>query len=75
MQPHATSQIPDDVLRVTEPELAEKLPIFLDRVAHAEQELVVLRDGKRSRLWSAWMRCEHCGMWPPSSWSSSARNA
>ena len=42
----ATSEIPDDVLRVTESELAEKLPVFLDRVAHAEEELVVLRDGK-----------------------------
>ncbi len=46
MQSHATDQIPDDVLRVTEPELQEKLPVFLDRVAHAEEELVVLRDGE-----------------------------
>ncbi len=42
--PHA--EIPDDVLRVTEPELAEKLSTFLDRVAYAEGELVVMRDGK-----------------------------
>ena len=42
----ATREIPDDVLRVTQPELQEKLPVFLDRVAHGEEELVVLRDGK-----------------------------
>ncbi len=46
MQPYATPQIPDRVLRVTEPELQEKLPVFLDRVLHEEEELVVVRDGE-----------------------------
>ncbi len=46
MHPHATHQVPDDVLRVTEPELQEKLATLLDRVAYAEEELVVRRDGK-----------------------------
>ncbi len=44
--PMAHPQIPDDVLRVTEPELAEKLSTVLDRVAYQEEELVVMRDGK-----------------------------
>ncbi len=39
-------QIPDDVLRVSEPELGEKLSTLLDRVAYAEEELVVMRDGE-----------------------------
>ena len=34
------------MLRVTEPELAEKLSAFLDRVAYQEEEVVVMRDGK-----------------------------
>ncbi len=46
MADQPTSQIPDDVLRVTEPELQEKLATLLDRVAYAEEELVVRRDGK-----------------------------
>ncbi len=38
--------LPDDVLRVTEAELQEKLPRWLDRVAHADEELVVMREGE-----------------------------
>ena len=45
-RPMAHPQIPYDVLRVTEPELREKLSTPLDRVAYAEEELVVMRDGK-----------------------------
>ncbi len=45
-RPMAHPQIPDDVLRVTEPELQEKLSSLLDRVAYAEEELVIMRDGK-----------------------------
>ena len=46
MKDQTASQIPDDVLRVTEPELQEKLSTLLDRVAYAEEELVVMRDGQ-----------------------------
>ncbi len=38
--------LPDDVLRVTEAELQEKLSSYLDRVAHADEELVVVREGE-----------------------------
>ena len=46
MEQEKVSEIPDDVLRVTEPELAEKLSSLLDRVAYEEEELVIMRDGK-----------------------------
>ncbi len=46
MRPHATHQIPDGVLSVTEPELREKLSTLLDSVAYQEEEVVVIRDGK-----------------------------
>ena len=42
----ASQPIPDDVIRVTEPELQEKLSTRLDRVAYQEEQLVVMRDGK-----------------------------
>ena len=38
--------LPDDVLRVTEAELQEKLSTYLDRVTHADEELVVMREGE-----------------------------
>ena len=42
----ASQPIPDDVIRVTEPELQEKLSTYIDRVAFAEDELVVTRGGQ-----------------------------
>ena len=39
-------QIPDDITRVTEAELRADLTTFLDCVAYAEDELVVMRDGQ-----------------------------
>ena len=42
----ASQLIPDDVIRVTEPELQEKLSRLLDQVAYQEEELVIMRDGK-----------------------------
>ena len=39
-------QIPNDITRVTEAELRADLTTFLDRVAYAEDELVVMRDGQ-----------------------------
>ncbi len=45
-QPMPHPQILDEVIRVTEPELQEKLSTLLDRVAYAEEELVVMRDRK-----------------------------
>ncbi len=48
-------QIPDDVLRVSEPELAEKLSTLLDRVAYQEEELVVMRVESLHRLLT-WVR-------------------
>jgi hypothetical protein len=39
-------QLPDDVLRVSEARLQEKLSSDLDRVAHADEELVVMREGE-----------------------------
>lgn len=41
-----TSQIPDDITQVTEAELRDGLTTFIDRVAFAEAELVVVRDGE-----------------------------
>ena len=40
------SLFPDDITRVTEAELREKLSTFIDCVAYAEDELVVMRDGQ-----------------------------
>ncbi len=42
----AHPQIPDDITRVTEAELRDGLTTFLDCVAYAEDELVVMRDGQ-----------------------------
>ncbi len=39
-------QIPDDITRVTEAELRADLTTFIDCVAYAEDELVVMRDGQ-----------------------------
>ena len=39
--PMAYPEIPDDITRVTEAELQEKLSAYLDRVAFAEDELLV----------------------------------
>ncbi len=38
--------LPDDVLRVSEAELQAKLSTYLDRVTHADEELVVMREGE-----------------------------
>ncbi len=37
---------PDDITRVSEAELAEKLSTYIDRVAFAEDELLVTRGGQ-----------------------------
>ncbi len=44
--PMAHPQIPNDITRVTEAELRAGLATFLDCVAYAEDELVVMRDGQ-----------------------------
>ncbi len=46
MERDPSSQIPDDVLRVTEADLQAKLSTYLDCVTHADEELVVTRDGQ-----------------------------
>ncbi len=38
--------LPNDVTRVTEAELREKLSVLIDSVAYQEAELVVVRDGE-----------------------------
>ncbi len=43
-RPMADPQIPDDVTRVSEAELRANLTTFIDCVAYAEDELVVMRD-------------------------------
>ena len=47
--PHGTPPIPHDITRVTEAELRDDLATFLNCVAYAEDELVVMRDGQRLR--------------------------
>ncbi len=42
----AHPQIPEDITHVTEAELREKLSTFIDRVAFAEDELLVKRGGQ-----------------------------
>ena len=37
---------PDDITQVSEVELREKLPTFIDRVAFAEDELLITRGGQ-----------------------------
>ena len=44
--PHGTPPIPHDITRVTEAELRDDLATFLNCVAYAEDELVVMRDGQ-----------------------------
>ena len=38
--------LPDDALRVSEAELHAKLSSYLDRVAHADEKFVVMREGE-----------------------------
>ncbi len=38
--------LPDDVLRVSEAELQAKLSTYLDRVTHADEKFVVMREGE-----------------------------
>ena len=45
MQAQAIHEIPDDITQVTEAQLRDDLTTFIDRVAFAEDELVVTRDG------------------------------
>ncbi len=45
-RPMAHPQIPSDITRVTEAELRADLTTFLDCVAYAEDELVVMGDGQ-----------------------------
>ena len=41
----AHPQIPEDITQVTEAQLRDDLTTYIDRVAFAEDELVVTRDG------------------------------
>ncbi len=43
---HQPTPIPHDITKVTEAELRDDLATFLDCVAFAEDELVVMRDGQ-----------------------------
>ncbi len=43
---HQLTPIPDDITQVTEAELREKLSTYIDRVAFAEDELLVTRGGQ-----------------------------
>ncbi len=43
---HQPTPIPDDVTKVTDAELRADLATFLDCIAYAEDELVVMRDGR-----------------------------
>ena len=46
MQPQAIHEIPEDITtQVTEAQLRDDLTTFIDRVAFAEDELLVTRDG------------------------------
>ncbi len=45
-RPMEHPQIPDDITQVTEAELRASLTTFIDCVAFAEDELVVIRDGQ-----------------------------
>ena len=45
-QQDASREIPADAVEVTESELRADLATFLDCVAYAEDELVVMRDGQ-----------------------------
>ena len=44
--PHGTPPIPYDITKVTETELRDDLATFLNCVAYADDELVVMRDGR-----------------------------
>ena len=46
MQPQAIHEIPEDITQVTEAQLRDDLTTFIDRVAFAEDELVVTRGGQ-----------------------------
>ncbi len=46
MQPQAIHEIPEDITQVTEAQLRDDLTTFNDRVAFAEDELVVTRGGQ-----------------------------
>ena len=43
--PYQLTPTPEDITRVSEAELREKLSAYIDRVAFAEDELVITRDG------------------------------
>ena len=46
MQPQVIPEIPEDISQVTEAQLRDDLTTFIDRVAFAEDELVVTRGGQ-----------------------------
>jgi hypothetical protein len=70
----AHPQIPDDITQITEAELRADLTTFIDCVAYAEDELVVMRDGQPIAAVVSMEGWRHSEPWRRASWSGSGRN-